>query len=155
MYVCLYVCMFQHNSGTPGPFSTKLGIRVPWYMEMVPPYWNPRWRTGYQDGGRMTTMIPLNMGVYRSGLIGRTWKSMSGPFWNPRWRTRFQDDGLGFKMAAVWWQRCPWNHVIWVSIDRAWLVELENQCPVPFPEPGWNLMTGNRWSKNWKLWKPV
>jgi hypothetical protein len=26
VYVCLCVCMFQHNSGTPGAISTKLGI---------------------------------------------------------------------------------------------------------------------------------
>jgi hypothetical protein len=25
MYVCLSVCTFQHNAGTPGAISTKLG----------------------------------------------------------------------------------------------------------------------------------
>jgi hypothetical protein len=25
MYVCVYVCMFQNNSGMPGAISTKLG----------------------------------------------------------------------------------------------------------------------------------
>jgi hypothetical protein len=25
VYVCMYVCMFEHNSGTPGAISTKLG----------------------------------------------------------------------------------------------------------------------------------
>jgi hypothetical protein len=28
MYVCMRVCMFQHNSGTPGTISTKLGTHL-------------------------------------------------------------------------------------------------------------------------------
>jgi hypothetical protein len=28
MYVCLYVCMFQRNSGTPGAIPTKLSAHV-------------------------------------------------------------------------------------------------------------------------------
>jgi hypothetical protein len=28
MYVCLCVCMFGHNSGTPGAISTKLGTHM-------------------------------------------------------------------------------------------------------------------------------
>jgi hypothetical protein len=27
--VCMYVCMFKHNSGTPGAISTKLGTHMP------------------------------------------------------------------------------------------------------------------------------
>jgi hypothetical protein len=26
--VCVYVCMFGHNSGTPGAISTKLGTHI-------------------------------------------------------------------------------------------------------------------------------
>jgi hypothetical protein len=30
--VCLWVCMFQHNSGTLGAISTKLGTRMTIYI---------------------------------------------------------------------------------------------------------------------------
>jgi hypothetical protein len=30
--VCLWVCMFQHNSGTPGTISTKLGTHMAIYI---------------------------------------------------------------------------------------------------------------------------
>jgi hypothetical protein len=32
MYVCLWVCMFQHNSGMPGAISTKLGTHINIYI---------------------------------------------------------------------------------------------------------------------------
>jgi hypothetical protein len=32
MFVCLWVCMFQHNSGTPGAISTKLDTRMTIYI---------------------------------------------------------------------------------------------------------------------------
>ena len=35
MYVCMYVCIFQHNSGTPQPIFFKLGIRVPYAKGVV------------------------------------------------------------------------------------------------------------------------
>jgi hypothetical protein len=35
MYVCVCVCMFQHNSGTPGAISTKLGTHMTIYTYLL------------------------------------------------------------------------------------------------------------------------
>jgi hypothetical protein len=32
MCVCVFVCMFGHNSGTPGAISTKLGTHMALWM---------------------------------------------------------------------------------------------------------------------------
>ena len=71
-----------------------------WWVELEnrcpTPFWNPRWQTGFQDGSRMMTMMPLkscNMCDYRSGLMRELENRCLTPLRNPRWQTGFQDGG--------------------------------------------------------------